>query len=147
MNLPLNKEVLNRTDWLSATCDELDQLLTQAHAALDLATALENLLLEVSAPEPNCSCHINPPCGDCERHGALREFIKDAKRVLENIKPPVASHYAIPHPGTLEEIKCPTFEDAMRFYEGFNIPVLVINGQREHFDNSRQRVSEYYQRK
>lgn len=28
------------------------------------------------APDPNCSCHISPPCSDCVEYGGIRETVK-----------------------------------------------------------------------
>ena len=36
-------------------------------------------------PEPNCSCHISPPCSDCVDHGSLREAITETKAAIEAI--------------------------------------------------------------
>lgn len=37
--------------------------------------------------------------------------------------------WEIQHPGTLEKVKCATFNEAMdKWFEGFNIPVLVVDG-------------------
>jgi len=33
-------------------------------------------------PEPNCSCHINPPCGDCVDHSAFREMFEAIDKAL-----------------------------------------------------------------
>lgn len=53
--------------------------------------------------------------------------------------------WEIPHPGTLSKIKCETFEEAMtKWFEGFNIPVLVVDGVREDFSKSNDRVRKYY---
>lgn len=52
--------------------------------------------------------------------------------------------WEIPHPGTLEKIKCATFNEAMdKWFEGFNIPVLVVDGVREDFSEACGRVSRY----
>ena len=53
--------------------------------------------------------------------------------------------WEIPHPGTLEKVKCATFSDAMdKWFEGFNVPVLVVDGVREEFPKSCDRVRRYY---
>ncbi len=53
--------------------------------------------------------------------------------------------WEIPHPGTLEKVKCATFNEAMdKWFEGFNIPVLVVDGVREDFSKACDRVKRYY---
>lgn len=53
--------------------------------------------------------------------------------------------WEIPHPGTLEKVKCATFTEAMdKWFEGFNIPVLVVDGVREDFSKACDRVKRYY---
>ena len=36
--------------------------------------------IEASLPERNCSCHINPPCRDCEIYGAIRECLANYRK-------------------------------------------------------------------
>ena len=53
--------------------------------------------------------------------------------------------WEIPHPGTLQKLKCATFTEAMdKWFEGFNIPVLVVDGVREDFSKACDRVKRYY---
>lgn len=53
--------------------------------------------------------------------------------------------WEIPHPGTLEKVKSATFKEAMeKWFEGFNIPVLVVDGVREDFSKSCDRVRRYF---
>jgi hypothetical protein len=53
----------------------------------------------------------------------------------------------IPHPGTLEKVTCATFQEAMdKWFEGFNIPVCVVDGVREDFRQACDRVSAYYRK-
>ena len=53
--------------------------------------------------------------------------------------------WEIPHPGTLEKLKCATFNEAMdKWFEGFNIPVLVVDGVREDFSKACDRVRRYH---
>lgn len=53
--------------------------------------------------------------------------------------------WEIPHPGTLETLKCATFNEAMdKWFEGFNIPVLVVDGVREDFSKACDRIKRYY---
>jgi len=41
-----------------------------------LVAACETFTEMVSIPERNCSCHLSPPCRDCEEYGGLREADK-----------------------------------------------------------------------
>lgn len=47
-----------------------------------LVTRLRDLVDDDSTPEPNCSCHISPPCNDCIENAHRRELIEAAKRTL-----------------------------------------------------------------
>lgn len=52
-------------------------------AAPDLMSALcEMLEMTDEPPERNCSCHINPPCGDCVDNSGLRSARKMARAAL-----------------------------------------------------------------
>lgn len=44
--------------------------------------ALEFLLEVTEPPERNCSCHLNPPCGDCVDYGAIRDAHAQARAAL-----------------------------------------------------------------
>lgn len=55
-------------------------------ALLDCVEALDDLRGEVVIPEKSCSCHLNPPCSDCTKHGALREFIESSSYALANLR-------------------------------------------------------------
>ena len=37
-------------------------------------------------PEPNCSCHISPPCRDCVDYSGLRSAFTVARATLAEIK-------------------------------------------------------------
>lgn len=57
----------------------------------------------------------------------------------------VGAWWEIPHPGTMEKVKCVTFHEAMdKWFEGFNIPVLVVDGVREDFKKACDRVTRFY---
>ena len=52
-------------------------------AAPKLKDALEYLLESTERPpEPNCSCHIFPPCSDCVDYSGLREAVAIAEEAL-----------------------------------------------------------------
>jgi hypothetical protein len=52
--------------------------------------------------------------------------------------------WEIPHPGTGEAVRCVTFAEAMeKWFEGFNIPILVVDGTKEDFETSCARVHHY----
>lgn len=53
--------------------------------------------------------------------------------------------YVIRHPGTGEPQTCDTFEEAMdKWFEGYNLPRLVVDGKMEEFSDSYARVKAYY---
>ena len=43
----------------------------------------------VSVPEKNCSCHISPPCGDCEENQGARELLGKCDEILSRPRPAV----------------------------------------------------------
>lgn len=34
-------------------------------------------------PEPNCSCHLSPPCNDCVDYGGLREAFSVGRELVD----------------------------------------------------------------
>lgn len=49
----------------------------------ELVAALKRVAYEFERPpEPNCSCHLNPPCGDCVEHGNTRELFAEIDAAL-----------------------------------------------------------------
>jgi len=54
-------------------------------AKLTLARGLLRDLLDnmPGIPDPDCSCHLSPPCYDCTEYGGIREIIADAEAYLE----------------------------------------------------------------
>lgn len=51
-------------------------------------SALEYLLETVEEPpDRNCSCHIHPPCNDCQMYEGLRDAIAGAKAALTATEP------------------------------------------------------------
>lgn len=49
-----------------------------------LEDTFRDALEQFYAPEPNCSCHISPPCNDCVDYGAVREVLATVNRLLES---------------------------------------------------------------
>jgi hypothetical protein len=63
---------------------EITKLKTQRE---DLAESLQSLLdFTDEPPDKNCSCHINPLCGDCVCYSEIREVIKIARQALLKAK-------------------------------------------------------------
>lgn len=58
-----NAKLQERISRLEAYGDSLDELL--------------------EAPDPNCSCHISPPCNDCVDYGAIRQAKRDWKEAKD----------------------------------------------------------------
>lgn len=48
-----------------------------------LVGALQDLVDNDCTPEPNCSCYVRSPCGDCIEHSATREYIAEANAALK----------------------------------------------------------------
>ena len=66
---------------------KLAELERKAKLVDELVEALEYFLAIVEEPPTeNCSCHINPPCGNCEEYGALREAFADARKAIAKAK-------------------------------------------------------------
>lgn len=58
--------------------DELYRELASTRVAMrDLIELFESY---VEVPEANCSCHLNPPCGDCVEWSFAREVLETARR-------------------------------------------------------------------
>jgi hypothetical protein len=56
--------------------------------------------------------------------------------------------WVIPHPGTSEWLNCDSFEEAMsKWFEGFNLPRLIIDGKLESFNDSYKRVNDFIKSK
>lgn len=47
---------------------------------------LQDFVGNDETPEPNCSCHLCPPCGDCVDHGWMRELMKNAVAAIAKYK-------------------------------------------------------------
>lgn len=60
--------------------------LAQAEEIARLREALKLLMDETYVPEPNCSCHISPPCSDCVNNGAVRDAMHYARAALGETK-------------------------------------------------------------
>ena len=60
---------------------------------------------------------------------------------------PEQTVWVIPCPASLAPVQCASFEEAMtKWFEGYNIPVLVTDGVAEPFEESCRRVTEYFDR-
>lgn len=47
-----------------------------------LVEVLQGFVDNDDTPEPNCSCHVSPPCGDCSDYSEQRELVAAAKAAL-----------------------------------------------------------------
>jgi len=62
------------------------------------------------------------------------------------MKPEEKKEWVIRHPGTGEKLVRETFEECMeKDFEGFNLPFLFINGEREPFEDANERVKNYFE--
>jgi hypothetical protein len=58
-----------------------------ADVVRELVGALREFLEAVEEPpEPNCCCHISPPCADCVENSHLRDAFKKGKSALKSAK-------------------------------------------------------------
>jgi len=48
-----------------------------------LTGLVEELLDNLYVPEPDCRCHLSPPCNDCVENGGLREIVAAVRRALD----------------------------------------------------------------
>lgn len=48
----------------------------------ELVGALKDFVEHDDTPEPNCACHISPPCNDCIDFGGKRELIENANALI-----------------------------------------------------------------
>ena len=54
------------------------------------------------------------------------------------------SDWIIRHPGGLGMVECESFEECLRWYEGFNLPRKMIDGESEPFADSNERMKQYH---
>jgi hypothetical protein len=47
--------------------------------------ALASMVLDFCSepPDPNCSCHVAPPCFDCVEHSGMRDLFAAARAALD----------------------------------------------------------------
>ena len=43
---------------------------------------IENVQESLAIPDPACSCHVAPPCGDCVEWAGMRTALDDARKTL-----------------------------------------------------------------
>lgn len=55
-------------------------------ALLAVVEAAEDVLDNDDTPEPNCSCHLHPPCGDCEQYAGKREIMGTLRKALRALE-------------------------------------------------------------
>ena len=73
-------DALARAEAAEAERDALRAELAEAGSQLEaMIDAFEEY---VALPDKNCSCHIAPPCGDCETYSFARETVSEARAFL-----------------------------------------------------------------
>lgn len=85
----LRKPLLEKIQKLESELNDnglvLQKLQNERDAAIGRADRLKDagdrLFEELNdkTPEPNCSCHLFPPCNDCAKHASSREALKEWK--------------------------------------------------------------------
>ena len=62
----------------------LKRLAAAEKQARHLRHAVEMFLERADEPpEPNCSCHLSPPCNDCVDYGGLREAFSVGRELVD----------------------------------------------------------------
>lgn len=51
-----------------------------------LVAVCEDAIESSYAPDPNCSCHISPPCSDCVEYTDIRETVAYLREALAKAK-------------------------------------------------------------
>jgi len=46
---------------------------------------IQDLLDSFDIPEPSCTCHLSPPCGDCVDYSVVREVVAKARQYLKSL--------------------------------------------------------------
>jgi len=59
-------------------------------------------------------------------------------------RPASTEKWTIRHPGGMGKIDCDSFGEAMKWYEGFNVPTRIVDGVAEDVEESIKRVEEYH---
>lgn len=60
--------------------------------ALHISLLIECVdLIAGDIPVPNCSCHISPPCSDCEEWGGVRDLVARVRDAIERSKEDAAT--------------------------------------------------------
>lgn len=84
--IQLNEIIEAKRSWQAETIVLQNKLRLTREDQKRLKLWADHLLDCIEAPpEPNCSCHISPPCSDCVDHGSLREAITETKAAIEAI--------------------------------------------------------------
>lgn len=58
-----------------------EKTVANAHRLYDV---LVELVERTEIPEPNCYCHISPPCSDCVENRGIRETVEWANDVIKD---------------------------------------------------------------
>lgn len=69
----------HNTKFIAATRNALPALLAVVEAAEELSD-------NDDTPEPNCSCHLCPPCNDCVTYAGKREIMATMKAALRALE-------------------------------------------------------------
>ena len=105
----------------------LDQLISAAHQGAE--TAVRAALQSARVALLGSVLELPPPSNDPKPEG---------------YPTPLADGWWIPSPGTLEWIKCASFDQAMSKFEGFNLPRRVDRGWMESISVANERVNTFY---
>ena len=80
---------------------------------------------------------------NCPRCGVLLNV-----NLIASDTPEQEVKWLIRHPGRAYRIECASFDEAMdEWFEGFNVPMKIVNGVPESFEDSYRRVKDYFKSK
>lgn len=51
-----------------------------------LINVVKELIDNNEPPPANCSCHLNPPCGDCETFSGFRDDIAQVRHAIAEVE-------------------------------------------------------------
>jgi hypothetical protein len=82
--------------------------------------------------------------GDVRYGGVSRIMVENNPDWFERLEGPKVE-WRISHPGTGEPLTCASFDEAMdKWFEGFNVPYLVVDCEVEDAFDSLERVKRYF---
>ena len=79
--------IAERNRWHAAAVEKCEEKRKLKAALGTCRTMLKQVVEEISVPDPDCHCHINPPCNDCVDNAGMRELLKQVHETIESTMP------------------------------------------------------------